>query len=194
MTRKRKIQLAVIATLVLIVLAFVITGGIILSHGQGDSGEISYLLVLGMAVDGTEPSPILRDRIDEAYRYLTAHPDVICIVSGYQSGKGLISEAECMKRELMAMGIAENRIWMEPNASSTVENLQFALALIEENTGTRPETIGILSSEFHLLRAGMFAQEQGIDCVRIPAKTTDGWSFTRYFLREIVMVWYYSIF
>ena len=194
MTRKRKIQLAVIATLVLIVLAFVITGGIILSHGQGDCGQISYLLVLGMAVDGTEPSPILRDRIDEAYRYLTTHPDVICIVSGYQSGKGLISEAECMKRELMAMGIAENRIWMEPNASSTVENLQFALALIEENTGTRPETIGILSSEFHLLRAGMCAQEQGIDCVRIPAKTTDVWSFIRYFLREIVMVWYYSIF
>jgi uncharacterized SAM-binding protein YcdF (DUF218 family) len=192
--RKRKILLVVAICLAVILAAFAVTGGVILSHAQGDTGEVSYLLVLGTAVEGTEPSSMLRDRIEAAYAYLSAHPQVICIVSGYQSGNGAISEAECMFRELVEMGIEADRIWMEPNASSTVENLEFSLKLIEEKTGARPDTLGILSSEFHLLRAKMFAAEQNVNCVTIPAKTTDMSTFCRYFLREIVMVWYYSIF
>ena len=194
MDRKRKILLVMAGFVAAVLAAFVITGGVILSHARGDTGEFSYLLVLGTAVEGTEPSSMLRDRIEAAYTYLSANPQVICIVSGYQSGNGAISEAECMFRELVELGIEEERIWMEPNASSTVENLEFSLKLIEEKTGTRPDTVGILSSEFHLLRAKMFAAEQNVNCVTIPAQTTDKSTFLSYFLREIVMVWYYSIF
>lgn len=193
MLRKHPVLRVIAGILAAILLAFLITGGIIMANASGGSGEFQYLLVLGTAVEGTKPSSMLHDRICAAYDYLNAHPDVICIVSGYRSGKGEISEAECMYRELTAMGIDESRIWMEDQASDTVENLEFSLALIEEKTGVRPETIGILSSEFHLLRAEMFASRQGIGCVTIPAKSTDIPTFIGFFLREIVMVWYYSI-
>ena len=194
MIRKHPVLALVALILVLILVAFAVTGVIIMTKANGSSGQFQYLLVLGTAVDGTEPSSMLRDRIQAAYTYLLANPDVICIVSGYQSGNGEISEAECMYRELVALGIDESRIWMEPKASSTLENLNFSLQLIEEKTGSCPEVLGILSSEFHLLRAEMFAKEQGVTAVMLPAKTSDPGTFISYFLREIIMVWYYSIF
>lgn len=194
MFKKHPIMTVAAAILALILLAFAVTGAVIMHAAAGSGGDFQYLVVLGTTVDGTEPSPMLRDRISAAYDYLTDHPDVTCIVTGYQSGSGEISEAECMYRELTAMGISESRVWMESNASSTLENLDFSLKLIEEKTGTRPERIGILSSEFHLLRSSMFADEYGIEAATIPAKTSDLPTFLYWFAREIVMVWYYSIF
>lgn len=194
MKHKKRLVLALLLVLAVIIVSFAATGAVIMAHAQGSEGDFDYLVVLGTAVEGTEPSGMLLDRIEAAYAYLTDHPDVICIVSGYKSGAGEISEAECMYRELKERGIEESRIWMEPKASSTLENLEFSLALIREKTGSQPSRIGILSSEFHLLRAEMFAREHGVECVTVPAKTSDAGTFVSYFIREIIMVWYYSIF
>ena len=194
MFKKHPIRNTVLILLTLLILAYAATGAVIMMNGNGIEGEFQYLLVLGTTVEGTEPSPMLRDRINAAYDYLTAHPDVVCVVSGYKSGNGLISEAVCMFNELTEMGIDPGRILVEQNASSTLENLEFSLDLIEEKTGSRPDTIGILSSEFHLLRATMFATEYGVNYYTIPAKTSDFPSFLCWFAREIIMVWYYSIF
>ena len=179
--------------LCLAVLAFSITGVVIMHGATADEGEFDYLLVLGTVVDGTEPSPMLADRIQAAYDYLTAHPDTICIVSGGKGDEVNLSEAECMFNELTEMGINPDRIWMEDQATSTIENFQFSLALIKEKTGVRPEKLGVLSSEFHLFRARMFAQAEGVMPIAIPAKTTDTATFVQYFLREIPLVWYYSL-
>ena len=176
-----------------VLLVFVMTGVAIMTKTQGSSGEFDYLLVLGTKVQRTEPTSILHDRILAAHAYLKAHPDTVCIVSGYQSGKGEISEAECMKRELVKLGVDPSRIWKEEKASSTVENLEFTLALIEEKTGSRPDVLGILSTESHLLRAEMFAKRQGIRGVLLPAKTCRTSDFLVHLCREIIMVWYYSI-
>ena len=162
--------------------------------GRGTKGEFSYLLVLGTKVDGEQPGNMLRDRINAAFAYLAEHPDVTAIVSGYQSGTGQISEAECMHRELTALGIAKDRIWVEDQATSTKDNLQFAMELIEKKTGSRPKVLGVLSSEHHLCRAGLLAKRQGIKTVLIPAKTTKLSVFIPNFLREIPLIWYYIIF
>lgn len=176
------------------IIAAIITGVIIWKASLGHT-EIScaYVIVLGAGVNGTEPSMSLQDRIDGAYSYLSAHPDTICIVSGGQGGGEDISEAQCMYNELTAMGIDSERIWMEDQATNTRENLQYSLDLIESRTGTRPAEVGIVSSEYHLYRAGLFAREQNVTAHGIPAKT--GWISLRinYFLREIVAVWYYCI-
>ena len=178
----------------LIVIAAVVTGAVVAVRARGTHGDFPYLLVLGTKVIGKKPGKMLRDRIKAAYAYLTQHPEVTCIVSGYQSGAGEISEAECMYRELTAMGIEESRIWQDPIASTTAENIQFCLALIEEKTGTKPERIGILSSEHHLLRAQLLASRQGIACTMVPARTSNARVLITNFLREIPLIWYYSIF
>ena len=192
MKKKRAILTAFLVLLCLVVLGFCVTGVVIMRGATADEGEFRYLLVLGTVVEGTEPSSMLSDRIQGAYDYLTAHPEVICIVSGGKGDEVNLSEAECMYNELVELGIDPTRILMEDRAASTVENFRFSLALIEEETGTRPDTLGVLSSEFHLFRARMFAREQGVTPIAIPARTTDLPTFLRYFLREIVMVWYYA--
>ena len=177
------------------ILLAVVTGCFVFHAALGDPGQdCQYVIVLGAGVNGSVPSLSLRERINAAYDYLTAHPDAVCIVSGGQGNNEEISEAECMFRELTAMGIENDRIWMEDRATSTRENLRFSLALIEERTGSRPVSVGLISSEYHLFRAGLFAKGEGVTAVGIPAETS--WISLRinYFLREIAGVWAYFVF
>ncbi len=185
----RKGQKVLSVVLVVLLLAMAATGVWILSAAGGTEGTSPYLLVLGTVVEGTEPSSMLQNRIDTAYAYLTAHPEVICIVSGFQSKGADITEAACMHRELVGMGIDPDRIWVEDQATNTYENLTRTLALIEEKTGERPDCLGILSSEFHLLRASIFADKLGVPAFTVPAQTTDLPTLIYYFTREIFAVW-----
>lgn len=170
------------------------TGWKILRQAQGTEGTFRWLLVLGTHVHSTEPTAMLSARIEAAAAYLKAHPQVRCVVSGYRGPKSTISEAACMFRELTALGVEPDRILQETQAASTMENLELSLALIEKRTGCRPERLGILSSEFHLLRARMCAGHLGAEAVLLPAKTWHKPTFLLYFFREILAVWYYSIF
>ena len=98
-----------------------------------------------------------------------------------------------MYQHLTAMGIDGSRIWLEDRSTSTLENIEFSLNVIEEKTGSRPDSAGILSSEYHLYRAGLFAKQQGLTAVGIPARTYWRHLFVSYFVREIFAVLYYSI-
>lgn len=175
-------------------LVFAVTEVIILRGSRGDpEGDFQYLVVLGAKVNGTEPSLALRDRINAAGEYLKDHPDVIAVLSGGQGPDEGIPEADCMFRELVEMGIDPDRLWLEDKSTSTWENLNFSLNIIEEKTGERPDHIGLLSSEYHLFRAGLFARECGVTASGVPAPTT--WFTLRlnYFLREAAGVWHYLI-
>lgn len=152
-----------------------------------------YIVVLGAKVNGTDPSRTLRERIDAAYDYLAAHPDTVAVLSGGQGSQEDISEAQCMYNCLTERGIDPQRLWQEENATSTWENLQFSLKLIEEKTGSTPETIGIVSSAYHLYRASLFAEQCGAEAVAIPAKTENPVHFINYYLREIAGVWHYYL-
>lgn len=178
--------------LILVLLAGVITGCVISSEKE-IHGDYDYLLVLGTTVEGTEPSQMLQDRIEEAYRQLSSDQELICIVSGGKGDAENLSEAQCMFNELTAMGISPERIWLEAQATTTVENFSCSLALIEEKTGSRPVQIGVLSSDFHLHRALMFAEEAQVRAIPIYAPSTRNLRFYGYFLREILMVWYYAL-
>ena len=176
------------------ILIFLGTEIIILNASKGSpETDCSYIVVLGAKVNGTSPSLSLSDRIRAAESYLKAHPDTIAVLSGGQGPDEGIPEAECMFNELTKRGIAPERLWLEPNSTSTWENLNFSLDIIEEKTGTRPASIGLLSSEYHLYRAGLFAKDCGVEAIGIPAATS--WPSIRlnYFLREVAGVWHYIL-
>ncbi len=175
-------------------LAVSVTGAYVARDARGGAGEACpYIIVLGAKVNGTEPSRILQARIDAAYAYLTEHPDAIAVLSGGQGADEGISEAECMFQQLTDMGIPAQRLWLEEASTSTWENIEFSLALIEEKTGSRPALVGLVTSEFHLLRAGLFARDLGAQAVGIPAETDNVLHLCNYFLREIAGVWHYFI-
>lgn len=156
--------------------------------------DADYIVVLGAKVNENGPSVSLMDRIRAAYDYLTAHPNAIAVLSGGQGEDEPMTEAQCMFDELVELGIDPDRLWMEDQATSTWENLTFALSLIEEKTGQRPEKLGVLSSEYHLFRASQFAKAVGVEFVGIPAQTSRLSQKINHFMREVAGVWYYWIF
>ena len=162
------------------------------SHGDPDQ-SCEYMVVLGAKVRTDGPSVSLWDRIYGAEEYLKAHPEVICVVSGGQGPDEHMTEAQAMFDELVKLGIDPDRIWLEDRATSTWENLTFALDLIETKTGIRPEKIGVVSSEYHLLRAGLMAKKCGVEAVGIPAETSRLSQKVNHFMREVAGVWHYLI-
>ena len=170
------------------------TEALVIEASFGDPEEsCEYIVVLGAMVREDGPSVSLQDRIFAAYDYLTAHPDVTAIVSGGQGPDEPISEAKCMYDALTGMGIDPQRLWIEDKATSTWENIRFTLDLVESKTGVRPTKLGILSSEYHLLRASLFADAAGIESVGIPAKTSIFGQKANHFMREVAGIWHYII-
>ena len=162
------------------------------SHGN-PTEQVEYMVVLGAKVRDDGPSVSLWDRIYGAYDYMVSHPDVIAVVSGGQGADEPMTEAQAMYDELVALGIEKERIWLEDSATSTWENLNFSLDIIEEKTGIRPEKIGVVSSEYHLFRASLFAKACDVEFVGIPAETSRLSQKINHFMREVAGVWHYIL-
>ena len=171
-----------------------ITEGVIIHASFGNPEEpVDYVVVLGAKVNRDGPSVSLWARICAAYTYLDEHPNVTAVLSGGQGTDEPITEAECMYRELVSLGIDPARLWIEGSATSTWENLNYSLDIIEEKTGRRPEKLGVLSSEYHLFRASLFAKACGVEFVGIPAKTSRFPQKINHFMREVAGVWHYIL-
>ena len=173
---------AIVLAAVLLILA---VGGIAIIRSMDGRGEPGgeILIVLGTTVNGTEPSPMLKQRLDAAVQYLNTYPDAQCIVTGGKGDAENLSEAQCMYNYLTAAGIDGNRITMEDRATSTVENLQNVRAMLDTNE------VDILSSDFHLYRAGLIAKDAEFIPTLIPAETKPLSLLAKWFLREIFVLY-----
>ncbi len=193
--RAKKIILRIFTVcLALGLLVVGVTEAVIIKASFG-SPEVScqYMVVLGAKVRSDGPSVSLWDRIYGARNYLMAHPEVTAIVSGGQGPDEPMTEARAMYNALIALGIDESRIWLEEKATSTWENLTFSLDLVEAKTGTRPTELGVLSSEYHLFRASLFARACGVEFIGIPAQTSRTSQLVNHFMREVAGVWHYIL-
>ena len=130
--------------------------------GNRPGPEDCTVVVLGCQVSANgEPTVMLRDRIDAAYDYLTAHPESRCVASGGQNDNEPISEASCIRNTLVARGIHPDRIYLEDRSRSTEENLTFSAELIRKEG--LPTRVAIASDNFHQLRAAVWARRGGLD-------------------------------
>ena len=180
---KKTILKTISVLLAVVLLAVLIPAGLIASgmNGKGEPGG-EVLIVLGTTVNGTEPSPMLKQRLDAAVEYLNTYPDARCIVTGGKGDEVNLSEAQCMFNYLTAAGIDAERITMEDRAT-TVENLQNVRSMLDTNE------VDILSSNFHLYRAGLIAEDAGFDPTLIPAQTKPISLLAKWFLREIFVLY-----
>ncbi len=149
----------------------------------------NVLVVLGCKVRGGGPSLMLQHRLEAAYDYLEAHPDVQVIVCGGQGADESISEAQCMYEYLTNRGIAPERIVLEDTSTSTYENLRNAKSLLGEGE----HTVTIVTDGFHQLRASMIADGIGLESDHISAKTS--WYLVpTYWVREWFGICYQFVF
>ena len=130
--------------------------------GNRPGPEDCTVVVLGCQVSANgEPTVMLRDRIDAAYDYLSAHPESRCVASGGQNDNEPISEAACIRNTLAARGIDPDRILLEDRSRSTEENLRFTAEIIRQQ-GLNPR-VAIASDNFHQLRASVWARRCGLE-------------------------------
>ncbi len=154
--------------------SFILVEGCILSgcFRKGEPG-LDAVIVLGAQMTAKGPSPVLRYRLDRAYEYLMENEQTICIVSGGQGANEPVSEAQGMKEYLCSRGIPENRILMEDESATTMQNLINSRKILEEETGfSGEEAIGIVTSNFHIFRGVRLARYAGFaNAEGIAAKT-----------------------
>lgn len=131
-------------------------------------GSNDYVVILGAKVKpGGIPSQSLKNRLDAAVDYLQKYPSVKAIVTGGQGADEDRTEASVMADYLIEHGIAEDRVLLEDQSTTTYENLLFAKKLLPENT----TSITIISNDFHLKRATILARKLGLKADVVAAPT-----------------------
>lgn len=170
---------------ILFLTAFILTEAMVIScfHAKGEK-DLDYVIVLGAAVKGTAPSNALTYRIEAACRYMRENPRTKAIVSGGQGPGEDISEAECMKREMVRRGIPASRLQKEDQSVSTSQNIRFSYRLIGDNHAR----VGIVSSNFHVWRAVEIAKKQGPYAVCPIAAAYPSLLLPHYVVREFLTV------
>ena len=151
----------------------------------------SVMIVLGCRVKEDRPSLMLSKRINAAYDQLMEHPDSVCILSGGQGSDEIMSEAECMYRELTAKGISPDRLFKEEQSTNTYENISFSLEIMKQH-GLNGET-AIVTSEFHQMRAAIIAKKQGLSAYSVSSPTAL-FLLPTYWVRDCLGVAYEIVF
>lgn len=154
----------------------IIEGLIIYTSKSGFSDSeikgVDYVIILGAGLRGEELSWTLRERVDKGLELLNSHPNMKVVVSGGQGPGENISEAEAMARYLQSQGISLDRILKEEKSTSTMENFQYSLQILQQQKGFDiTEPIIIITSDFHLLRSKMLAKRNGLNSVGVPCYT-----------------------
>ena len=160
--RHRRLLWSILVALATLLLTLLLTGRQTRPTVVG--GELSSpgtVIVLGCQgrSDGT-PSRMLQDRIQAAYDYLSIHEEAVCVASGGQNNQEPTTEARCIRDTLVSMGIAPGRIYLEDASISTEENLAFSAEVIRREG--LPTEVAIASDNFHQLRAGVWAEKDGL--------------------------------
>lgn len=182
---------ALVGGIAMLVLLVVVESACMLVAANKKPEEKATVVVLGCRVYGERASLSMVERLEAAYDYLLEHPEANCVLSGGKGQGESITEAECMYRYLVNLGIAPERLYKEEASATTRENLLFSKQLIEEQ-GLNP-VIAIATSEYHEYRAGRIATGLGMEYAAVPGKTAI-WLFPTYYVRELYGILYEWVF
>ena len=80
----RVISMIVLCLFGALLLLFIVVSCFMLHAAAKKAPKNATVIVLGAALRGDQPSLMLADRLDAAEKYLNAHPESVCIVSGGQ--------------------------------------------------------------------------------------------------------------
>lgn len=136
-----------------------------------DDVELDYVVVLGSGLWEGKPSPILMNRLNTAKEILDKKPDTVAILSGGKGWDEQVSESEAMAEYLLELGVDQERIVLEKASATTSENIMYSLSLIDKRGEIDKMNIGVVTSDFHLLRATFLFEQYGVPVYGIAAET-----------------------
>lgn len=170
-------------------ISFLVIEGEIISNSHPDPVvEVNYLIILGAGLNGEQLSLILSERMQKGLNYLEEHPKVKVVLSGGQGQGEKISEAEGMRRFLVEHDIADERILIEDQATSTMENFRFSHEILVRQPGFQnSERVAVITNDFHLYRSKILARRNGLTPVGI-SSPTQWYLIPNVYLREYFAV------
>lgn len=148
-----------------------------------------FVIILGSKInkDGTLP-PLLKGRVDKAIdfgnkQYEVTKKKIIYVPSGGKGRDEVMAEAIAIKNYLIENGIKEKDILIEDKSTSTIENMKFSKNKIDNMK--KDAKISFSTTNYHVFRSGVIANEQGIDCEGMGSKTK--WYFySNALIREFI--------
>ena len=137
--------------------------------GESSPDKADAALVLGAAVIGSTPTPVLEERLRHAGQLYKDGQVGRIVVTGGLSPEDDLTEAEASRDWLVEDGVPAEAIVLEDRSRTTIENLQFAKPVLEANG------IGdvlVVSDPLHMRRALMIADRMGIAAQPSPTPTS----------------------
>lgn len=184
--------LQLLATVVIFVLAAVEC--VVLAGNRKESGadkaRPDYMVVLGCGLKkGNQMTSTLLERLQLAKKM---HMDEIILLSGGQTPRETVPEADVMMEWMKKNGVPEGLLLAERESLNTRQNLENCKALIEEREG---KAIGhlcvrIVTSDFHAGRVRRLAKETGYQNVAVYGSKTRALIAPMYHLRECLAILY----
>lgn len=172
--------------------SFIIVLCLLIVYNSPDAvDDADYIIVLGAGLYGTEPSPILRSRLNKAYEMMQKFPDVDVILCGGQGPDEQIPEAQAMFNYLVLLGADEERLIRESESGDTNENLKNASDIIFEREGTRDKDVVLVTSGFHMMRSKLIAEKYGMAPYAATSESMP--EEYHYYLREYFSLIIYTI-
>ena len=127
-----------------------------------------FIIILGSKIksDGTL-TPLLKARVDRAINFASnqkqkTNKDIIYVPSGGKGNDEIISESEAIKSYLIKNGINPKNIIVEDKSTNTNENMKFSKEKINEIN--KDGKIAFSTTNYHVFRSGVIANNEGIDC------------------------------
>jgi uncharacterized SAM-binding protein YcdF (DUF218 family) len=161
--------------------------------GQNQAKKADAIIVLGAQAyyPAGRWNPCLKARVERGVELVQAGYAPVLVLSGGVDKEDGAIEAEVMQDIAFATGLPRRQTLLEPNSTSTAENLRFSAALLSNNLETPPPKtmrVLIVSDPYHLARAGMLARKIGLEATLVGAPKSPCWArfglFSRFALRE----------
>ena len=153
------------------------------------SYDKDFVIILGSKIrnDGSL-TPLLKGRADKAIEFgrnqmKNTKKSIYYIPSGGQGSDEIISEGLAIKNYLIQQGIDKNHILVENKSTSTIENMMYSNDIILKKK--KNAKISFSTTNYHVFRSGVIANECGIDCEGMGSNTK--WYFyTNALIREFI--------
>jgi uncharacterized SAM-binding protein YcdF (DUF218 family) len=136
------------------------------------SQKVKAIVVLGSGTPNCQASMALIERLKKGYEMGVKYPSAWLVVSGGVDFGHTCSEAEVMAKYLLDQKFDANRLLQEPESTSTRENLLFSAKILKQKGLDLDDSIQIVTSDFHTIRAEKIARRAGYSNPQlVPAMT-----------------------
>lgn len=139
--------------------------------------EQDYIIIHGSGLVNGAVSPLLAARVDRAIAFYQAQAQIThapkLILSGGQGSDEPISEAQAMMTYAAQKGVPKNDMLLEDKSATTLQNIIYSKQIMDARAAEdkQPYRCIFSTSNYHLLRTGMYAKIAGLKLDGIGAKT-----------------------